>query len=172
MSSADRPRSVSDDQALARLADGLGRALRARGLVLAVAESCTGGWIAKLLTDIPGASDWFDSGYATYSNRAKTAALGVPADLLAIEGAVSEACVRAMTAGLGRITGCRAAIAVSGIAGPGGGSPAKPVGLVYLGFALEDRDWAVELHLAGDRDTIRRQAVAAALAELTAALSR
>src|SRR5262245_11070302 len=107
-----------DDARLAQAAARLGDALRAGALRIALAESCTGGWIAKLLTDIPGSSDWFESGYVTYSNRSKSDALGVPAAVLAAEGAVSEATVRAMVQGLRQATGSAAAIAVSGIAGP------------------------------------------------------
>ncbi len=160
-----------DDVALARTAARLGEALRARGLRIALAESCTGGWIAKLMTDIAGSSDWFERGYVTYSNRAKTADLGVPATVLAAEGAVSEAAVRAMVQGLRRNSACTAAIAVSGIAGPGGGSPDKPVGTVHFGFALGDRDWAAARRFGGDRDAVRRHSVAFALEQMNAALA-
>jgi nicotinamide-nucleotide amidase len=161
----------SDDLALARAAARLGEALRARGLRIGLAESCTGGWIAKLLTDIPGSSDWFERGYVTYSNRAKTADLGVAEALLATEGAVSEAAVRAMVQGLRRATGCQAAIAVSGIAGPGGGSRDKPVGTVHFAFALGDRDWVAMRRFGGDRDAVRRHSVAFTLEQMNAALA-
>lgn len=159
-----------DDAALARAARRLGEALRAKGLRIALAESCTGGWIAKLLTDIPGSSDWFERCYVTYSNRAKTADLGVPEALLAADGAVSEAAVRAMVQGLCRATGCEAAIAVSGIAGPGGGSRDKPVGTVHFGFAQGGREWAAVRRFGGDRDDVRRHSVAFALEQMTSAL--
>jgi len=159
-----------DDLALQELAAGLGAALRRAGLKLTVAESCTGGWIAKVLTDIPGSSDWFDCGFVTYSNRAKVAALGVAPETLERHGAVSEAVVRQMAAGARRATGCRAALAVSGIAGPGGGSADKPVGLVHFAWSLDERDWAECAELAGPREAVRRQAVATALLRLTAAL--
>ena len=107
----------------------------------------------------------------TYSNRAKTADLGVPETLLAAEGAVSEAAVRAMVQGLRRAGSCDAAIAVSGIAGPGGGSRDKPVGTVHFGFALGDREWAAVRRFGGDRDAVRRRSVAFALEEMSAALA-
>lgn len=159
-----------DDVALADAAARLGDALRARGLRIALAESCTGGWIAKLLTDIAGSSDWFERGYVTYSNRAKSQDLGVPATLLAAEGAVSEAAVRAMARGVCRVAGCQAALAVSGIAGPGGGSRDKPVGTVHFAFALGDREWAAVRRFGGDRDAVRRRSVAFALEEMSLAL--
>jgi len=169
MSAAEsRPPSDAD---LARAAAGLGDALRARGLRIAVAESCTGGWIAKLLTDIAGSSDWFERGFVTYSNRAKTEDLGVPATLLAAECAVSEAAVRSMARGLGRVAGCQAALAVSGIAGPGGGNRDKPVGTVHFAFALGDREWAAVRRFGGDRDAVRRLSVAFALEQMSAALA-
>ena len=135
------------------------------------AESCTGGWLAKLLTDIPGSSDWFERGYVTYSNRAKTADLGVPETLLAADGAVSEAAVRAMVQGARRAAGCEAAIAVSGIAGPGGGSREKPVGTVHFAFALGDRDWAAIRRFGGNRDAVRRRSVAFALEQMSSAVA-
>jgi nicotinamide-nucleotide amidase len=169
MSAADA--DPSDDRTLRELAEKLGRALVARAVRLAVAESCTGGWIAKVLTDIPGSSDWFDRGYVTYSNRAKIETLGVAESLLVGSGAVSEPVVRAMAASAKRLTGCEAAIAVSGIAGPGGASPGKPVGLVCFAFAVGEREWAQQVRFAGDREAVRRQAVGFALTRLTEALS-
>lgn len=159
------------DAALAALSEALGAALRERAERLAVAESCTGGWIAKCLTDIPGSSEWFDRGFVTYSDRAKLEVLGVDQLVLARHGAVSEAVVAAMTAGLLRYTDCGAAISVSGIAGPGGGSPAKPVGLVCFGFALGGRRWTLSSQFAGDREAVRRQAVRFALNGLLAGLA-
>jgi nicotinamide-nucleotide amidase len=168
MSSPEIP--SADDAGLGRLAAALGAALLRAGLRLTVAESCTGGWIAKVLTDVPGSSDWFDSSVVSYSNPAKTSALGVLAATLATHGAVSEAVVREMTAGAKRATGCPAALAVSGVAGPGGGSDDKPVGLVHFAWSLGDRDWVERRELAGDREAVRRQAAALAIARLLAAL--
>jgi nicotinamide-nucleotide amidase len=163
--------SPPDDAALGARAETLGAVLLARGLRLAVAESCTGGWIAKLLTDIPGSSEWFDRGYVTYSNAAKTEMLGVDAAILAELGAVSEAVATAMTAGIRRLTPCDAALAVTGIAGPGGGTAAKPVGLVCFGWSLRERSWTVTRKFTGDREAVRRQSVDFALVQLIDALS-
>lgn len=130
---------------------------------LAVAESCTGGWIAKLCTDIPGSSDWFECGFVCYSNAAKTRDLGVAEKLIETEGAVSDEVVRAMAEGAIARTGANVGLAVSGIAGPGGAVPGKPVGTVWFAMAhkLPDR-LECQGHLiqfAGDRDAVRRQAV-------------
>lgn len=163
-------RRASDAQ-LSRLAAALGIALRQSGLRLAAAESCTGGWICKVLTDIPGSSDWFDCGFVTYSNAAKVAALGISSALLEAHGAVSEAVVREMASGARRATGCPAALAVSGIAGPGGGSEDKPVGLVHFGWSVRARDWSECLVFEGDRDAVRRQATAVAIGRLLDALA-
>jgi nicotinamide-nucleotide amidase len=127
------------------------------------AESCTGGWIAKLCTDIPGSSDWFDCGFVCYSNAAKVRDLGVPEKLISAEGAVSDAVVRAMAEGALERTGANVSIAVSGIAGPGGAVPGKPVGTVWFALArrFEDR-LECQGHLIqfdGDREAVRRQAV-------------
>jgi nicotinamide-nucleotide amidase len=143
----------------------VGRALERAGWMLATAESCTGGWIAQAITATAGSSAWFDRGFVTYSNDAKQDLLGVAAATLARHGAVSEPTAREMAAGA--LARSRAAIAVSvtGVAGPSGGTPAKPVGTVCIGWAV--RDGAVEaatLHLPGDRAAVRRASVAAALA--------
>jgi nicotinamide-nucleotide amidase len=161
-----------DDAALAALAADLGHALAARGLRLALAESCTGGWIAKAVTDNPGASEWFAAGFVTYSDAAKAAALGVASELIATHGAVSELVVEAMAVGARQKTGADAAIAVSGVAGPGGGSPSKPVGLVWFGWSLGDRNWTGQADFQGDRDAVRRQAVGRAMSVLRNALDR
>ncbi len=155
----------SRDAALERLARRLGDRLLGLDLRITCAESCTGGWIAKTLTDIPGSSQWFERGFVTYSNEAKQELLGVPATMIQRHGAVSEPCVRAMTEGALRHSHAQVAVAVSGIAGPGGGSPEKPVGLVWLAWenAATGRTQAREHHFSGDREAIRRQAVAAAL---------
>jgi len=163
---------VPGDEALAGLARDTGQALGMAGLRLATAESCTGGWIAKLLTDIAGSSAWFERGLVTYSNAAKTQLLGVPAGIIEVHGAVSEATVRAMAEGALNVSDAEAALAVSGIAGPGGGSPEKPVGTVWLAWAGKGRETEARRFLfPGDREAVRRQAVAAALEGLLARLS-
>ncbi|HWU67747.1 MAG TPA: CinA family protein [Stenotrophobium sp.] len=154
------------------LAAKVGEQLLRRGEMLATAESCTGGLIAKRITDIAGSSGWFECGLVTYSNRAKQLFLGVRDNLLVREGAVSEAAVRAMVKGLLRNSGADWGIAVTGIAGPGGGSPDKPVGTVWLG--LMQRSATAEafcLHLNGNRKQIREQTAKIALTELLARLT-
>lgn len=155
---------LNDDAALAerarRLADGLIR----RGWRLAVAESCTGGWIGKVITDLPGSSDWFERGWIVYSNAAKVADLGVPEAVLAQHGAVSAPVVEVLAAQARSRAGVDAGLAVSGVAGPAGGTLDKPVGLVWFGWALPDgRVRCEHHHFAGGRDAVRRQAVAVAL---------
>jgi nicotinamide-nucleotide amidase len=155
------------DEALA-----LGDALRARGWRLASAESCTGGLIAAACTGVAGSSDWFERGFVTYSNEAKTELLGVPAALIAEHGAVSEPVARAMAQGALAHAHANLAIAVTGIAGPGGGTPTKPVGTVWLAWARADGACEAEcLRLQGDRSTVRRQTVEAAFARLGALLA-
>jgi nicotinamide-nucleotide amidase len=155
------------DQDLYQLAEEVGRGARAAGWRIVTAESCTAGWVAKALTDVPGSSQWVDSGYVTYSNTAKMRDVGVSAATLAEHGAVSEATVREMANGARHATGVEMAIAVSGIAGPDGGTPEKPVGTVWFGIATPAaRAAAVRCecrHFAGDRDQVRRQSVAHAL---------
>jgi nicotinamide-nucleotide amidase len=154
-----------DDRKLGEIAAALGVRLAAEGRVLATAESCTGGWIAKVVTDVTGSSAWFDRGFVTYSNRAKEEMLGVSPATLAAHGAVSEAVVREMAAGALARSGADVTVAVSGIAGPGGGTREKPVGLVWLAWAA--RDGAVraeQRHFDGDREAVRAATVARALA--------
>ena len=155
------------DQDLYRLAEEVGRAARAAGWRIVTAESCTAGWIAKALTDVPGSSQWVDSGYVTYSNTAKMRDVGVSERTLAEHGAVSEATVREMANGAQRAAGVEMAIAVSGIAGPDGGTAEKPVGTVWFGIATPGaRGHAAVCELQrfdGDRDQVRRQSVAHAL---------
>ncbi|HEX9626658.1 MAG TPA: CinA family protein [Acidiferrobacterales bacterium] len=142
----------------------LGALLKARQAFLAVAESCTGGLLAKRLTDVAGSSDWFERGLVTYSNRSKQELLGVGPDLLAQSGAVSRECCEAMARGLLVMTPADWGLAVTGIAGPGGGSPEKPVGLVWFGWA--QRHGAVEVEsrqFGGTREDIRAAATEAAL---------
>src|SRR5580700_10352372 len=123
------------DPELYELSERVGRKLRAAGQRLATAESCTGGWVAKALTDVPGSSQWFECGFVTYSNAAKMRDVGVLARTLADHGAVSEATVREMAAGALRVSGADIAVAISGIAGPDGGTVDKPVGTVWFGLA-------------------------------------
>ncbi len=153
-----------DNAELHRLAGEVGDALHRLEARLVTAESCTGGWVAKELTAIPGCSAWFDMGFVTYSNQAKQDLLGVRAGTLETQGAVSEATVAEMAAGALARSGAQVALAVSGIAGPGGGSPDKPVGLVCFGWITRagGRRTASE-HFTGDRDAVRAQAVACAL---------
>lgn len=156
-----------DDDALNDLAFRVAQWLKAHGRTLAVAESCTGGWVAKVLTDLPGSSEWFERGFVTYSNQAKSDLLNVPSGLIASEGAVSEAVAFEMVKGAQRNAQSDFAISVTGIAGPGGGSPDKPVGTVCFGWALpQDVVDTGRYQFAGDRDQVRRASVAQALSGL------
>lgn len=162
--------------ALAAQLGPLGDALRARGWYMATAESCTGGLIAALCTSVAGSSDWFDRGFVTYSNDAKIAQLGVPAACIASHGAVSEAVALAMAQGALRHSRAQLAVAVTGVAGPGGGSPDKPVGTVWLAWAVQPAGQTVQLQarrlsLAGDRTAVRSQTVQQALSVLLQAAS-
>jgi nicotinamide-nucleotide amidase len=149
---------------LKKLAIQVGETLQRRGWMAATAESCTGGWIAKCLTDIPGSSAWFDRGFVTYSNAAKQELLGIDAAVLDAEGAVSEATVAAMVHGALEHSRADIAVAVSGIAGPGGGRPGKPVGTVCFAWATRDGPHrVVTCKFEGDRDAVRRQSVVYAL---------
>lgn len=140
--------------------------LRARNLKLCTAESCTGGLIAAACTDLAGSSDWFERGFVTYSNEAKTELLGVPAELIEAHGAVSEAVARAMAGGALARSHAQLSVAVTGVAGPGGGSAAKPVGTVWFGFAVHGQVHSERLLFAGDRAEVRRQTVAHAFRRL------
>ena len=155
------------DQDLYRLAEEVGREARAAGWRIVTAESCTAGWIAKALTDVSGSSQWVDSGYVTYSNAAKMRSVGVSARTLAEEGAVSEATVREMANGALRAAGVEMAIAVSGIAGPEGGTSDKPVGTVWFAVATPEEQGPATVcelrHFTGDRDQVRRRSVDHAL---------
>jgi nicotinamide-nucleotide amidase len=171
---------IEIDEALVADVRALGDALRARGWRLATAESCTGGLLSGACTAPAGASDWFTTGFVTYANEAKQALLGVPAGTLAAHGAVSAEVAEAMARGALARGHAQLAVSVTGIAGPGGASAAKPVGTVWLGFAWTHPRETQEglpaggdaprvaartecLHLAGDRGAIRAQTVAAAL---------
>ena len=157
---------------LEALARELGVGLAERGWRAATAESCTGGWIAQCITAVAGSSGWFEGGLVTYSNAAKTALLGVDASLIERHGAVSAETACAMAAGALRATGADIACAVTGVAGPGGGSAEKPVGTVWFGFAARGaRTRSQGACFAGDRRAIRAQSVAFALAELLAMVS-
>jgi len=155
------------DSALEKLALRVGRHLRNAGLSIATAESCTGGLLAKCLTDISGSSDYFERGWVAYSNAAKRAELGVGARLLARHGAVSEPVALAMAAGALRRSTARVSIAVTGIAGPAGARPGKAVGTVWIAWCLRRRrrieGFALRFRFRGSRDAVRRRAVAAAL---------
>lgn len=131
---------------------------------LATAESCTGGWIAKTLTDLPGSSAWFAGGMVSYSNEAKVTLLGVRADTLEKEGAVSEATVREMAEGARSKLGVDVSVAVSGIAGPDGGTASKPVGTVWIAWATDHGTVAQRFVFDGSRKDVRRQTVLTALA--------
>jgi nicotinamide-nucleotide amidase len=152
---------------LKRLAARLGRRLAPAGHTLTTAESCTGGWISKVVTDVSGSSQWFNEGFVTYSNESKHERLGVPKSVLRKHGAVSEATARAMATGALRRADADLAVAVTGIAGPAGAAPGKPVGTVWLAWARKSGrrvHVAVQLrHFRGDRDAVRRKTVRAAL---------
>jgi nicotinamide-nucleotide amidase len=159
------------DPDLEALALRLGDALLDRQASVATAESCTGGWIAKVLTDVAGSSRWFGAGIVSYSNRAKSELLGVPAALLAKHGAVSEPVVVAMAEGCLARTGADVAVGVSGIAGPDGGTAAKPVGTVWIAYGAEGRIETECCHFEGGREDVRRQTVERALVRLLALLA-
>lgn len=144
----------------------LAQALTQRGWMLATAESCTGGLIAAACTDLPGSSTWFDRGFVTYSNAAKTEMLGVPAELIAQYGAVSEEVVSAMAYGAIERSNAYASIAISGIAGPDGGSAEKPVGTVWMAWCFEKHTQTKRQRWDDDRYTVRQQALHYALTEL------
>jgi len=158
---------MADDQELFALSERVGQKLLAAGRRLATAESCTGGWVAKACTDVAGSSRWFECGFVTYSNSAKVRDLGVSEQTLAGHGAVSEATVREMAAGAVRVSGADVAVAISGVAGPDGGTPGKPVGTVWFAIAsgrgAEAAATAVLHRFEGDREAVRRRSVECAL---------
>jgi nicotinamide-nucleotide amidase len=163
---------TATDEALVALTRELGAALREAGLKVATAESCTGGWLAKSITDVAGSSGWFGWGVVSYSNAAKASLLGVPETLLAAHGAVSEPVVKAMAEAARCRGGADLGVGISGIAGPDGATPGKPVGSVWVAWASRDGTRAEHRLFAGDRDAVRRQSVALALAGLLAELER
>jgi nicotinamide-nucleotide amidase len=153
------------------LVERLASQLQAKGWLLASAESCTGGLIAAACTDLAGSSLWFERGFVTYSNQAKTDMLGVDTALIAAQGAVSEAVARAMAQGALLHSRAQVALAVTGIAGPSGGSPAKPVGTVCFSYALPGQLVSEQLHFTGDRHSVRAASVEHALQRLLALLT-
>jgi len=162
----DTPHLPTDAE-LAALARQLADALIARRLFVSTAESCTGGWIAKTLTDLAGSSAWFDCGMVAYSYEAKQAMLGVRPQTLEREGAVSRETVIEMVSGALVHSAASVAVAVTGIAGPGGGTADKPVGTVWIGWKRRGGYPKAEVfHFAGDREAVRRQTIAAALVGL------
>ena len=156
--------AATSDEALRELASAVGERLAAKRLMLCTAESCTGGWIAKTVTDIAGSSTWFDCGLAAYSYEAKQALLGVRPETLEHFGAVSRETAIEMVSGALVHSGAGVAVAVTGIAGPGGGTEDKPVGTVWIAWKRRGGYARAEVfHFEGDRDAVRRQTVAAAL---------
>jgi nicotinamide-nucleotide amidase len=158
---------ANTDAVLARLALRVGRHLLAQKHQVATAESCTGGWISKALTDIAGSSDWFSNGFVTYSNEAKECQLGVAHSLLIRHGAVSRATAEMMARGALSRSRADVAVAVTGIAGPGGAVPGKPVGTVWLAWAYRRRRKILVMvqlkHFRGNREAVRRKTVRVAL---------
>ncbi|MBI3546871.1 MAG: CinA family protein [Gammaproteobacteria bacterium] len=146
------------------IARAVSQELNRQKLMLATAESCTGGWVAELITSIAGCSEWFDRGFVAYTNLAKREMLGVPTTILSRYGAVSEQAARAMAEGALKHSHAQVALSITGIAGPSGGTPEKPVGTVCLAWAGKNRDTKSHKHIfSGDREAVRRQSVAAAL---------
>jgi nicotinamide-nucleotide amidase len=158
---------MATDNDLFALSERVGQKLRTAGRRLATAESCTGGWVAKACTDVAGSSQWFECGFVTYSDAAKVRNISVSERTLADHGAVSEATVREMAVGALGVSGADVAVAISGIAGPDGGTPSKPVGTVWFGMASRSGTGIAvisEMQLfGGDRELIRRRSVERAL---------
>ncbi|WP_405118553.1 CinA family protein [Pseudomonas leptonychotis] len=161
-----------NEYALTELAAELGAQLLAAKAEVTTAESCTGGGIAEAITRIPGSSAWFEAGYVTYSNAQKAKQLQVPETLFATSGAVSQTVVEAMVRGAQANSGARFAVAVSGVAGPDGGSSEKPVGTVWLAWGDDEQLFSVRRQFAGDRAEVRRQTVEAALTGLLRLLAQ
>ena len=157
---------VPDDMAMAGLIEKLSAKLLQSGLRLATAESCTGGWIAKCCTDRAGSSAWFERGFVTYSNEAKHELLGVDAQVLEFAGAVSEAVAMQMASGAVNHSNADLSLAVTGIAGPDGGTDDKPVGTVWFGWSVDGSVTTECKRYPGSRDDVRRQTVAHAVSEL------
>ncbi len=156
-----------EKKAFDQLSQDVGRVLLANGLMLATAESCTGGWVAQVVTQTSGSSQWFERGFVTYTNEAKQEMLGVKAETLQGYGAVSEQTVQEMAEGALKNSRAQISLAISGIAGPTGGTPEKPVGMVCLAWARTDHPTqAVTMNFSGDRHAVRCQAVQYALQHL------
>jgi nicotinamide-nucleotide amidase len=154
---------MTEEQMVAA-AGRVAKRLLGRGWMLATAESCTGGWVAKVITDLEGSSRWFERGFVTYTNESKLEMLGVDAATVAAHGAVSEQTAAEMAAGALANSRAHVSLSITGIAGPGGGSPTKPVGTVCFGWARAGRaPLTVTCHFTGDREAVRRQAVVRAL---------
>ena len=148
----------------------LAQILLSRNWTVSLAESCTGGLVCATLTELAGSSEWFERGYITYSNEAKTECLDVPAQLIETHGAVSEQVAKAMAEGARINSGGNVAISITGVAGPSGGSAEKPVGTVCFGWATENQTLTRTMRFDGDRQMVRQQAAEFALAELIALL--
>ncbi|MEA1605284.1 CinA family protein [Pseudomonas spirodelae] len=161
-----------NEQTLTRLATELGEQLLAAKAQVTTAESCTGGGIAEAITRVPGSSAWFEAGFVTYSNKQKSRQLEVPESLFTTVGAVSQEVVEAMVRGAQANSGARFAVAVSGVAGPDGGTPQKPVGTVWLAWGDGEQLFSVRRQFSGDRGEVRRQTVEAALAGLLRLLAQ
>ena len=161
------------DADLAALSQAVGEACRRQGALIATAESCTGGWAAEVITHTAGSSGWFDRGFITYTNAAKTAMLGVRSNTIEAYGAVSLETAGEMARGALAHSGASISLAITGIAGPTGGSPDKPVGTVCFGWCLRDREPSCARRLfKGDRESIRKQSVIHALSGLLDTLER
>lgn len=161
------------DPVLYKLAEEVGTELKRRKLMLATAESCTGGWISEAVTMVPGSSDWFERGFVTYTYISKREMLGVEVATLDKHGAVSEQVVREMVTGALARSHAQVAVAVSGVAGPSGGTPDKPVGMVCFAWCMKDGKPLTETkRCSGDREEVRRQSVVHALKGVLALLAR
>lgn len=154
------------DLATEELVRALGDTLRSSGIRMGTAESCTGGLVACTLTNVSGSSEWFEGGIVAYDNRVKMKLLQVPEAVLGAHGAVSRECVEAMVLGLGNLLEVAVGLAISGIAGPGGGTAEKPVGMVWIAWKFGERIWSRCFHFAGSRLDIKEQSMRAAIAEL------
>ena len=163
---------IPTDQDLADLAQKLGDKLRQSKKCLATAESCTGGWVGKVITDVPGSSHWYDRGFITYTNESKQEILGVPAEIIETYGAISEQTAKAMVEGVLRQSHADVVLSITGIAGPGGGSAEKPVGTVCFGWLVDGHCDTETCHFSGDRDAIREQAVRHVLSQLLTRLGQ
>ncbi len=164
---------MSNSDSGAELVTRIAEKLKAENARVSTAESCTGGWLAKTLTDLPGSSDWFEYGFVSYGSNAKQDQLAVPAETLDRYGAVSAEAAEAMASGALSRSGAELAVAVTGIAGPDGGSAGKPVGTVWFAWARRGQDPISRCRrFDGDRDAVRRQSVVAALSGLLELLDR